>query len=99
MIDKGYYYHYKHDDKMGLGHYAYEVIGLGIGTENHEVSVIYRPLYKNEDMLGHDFYLRPEIMFKEKIFLDEVQVDRFKIIIDKSTIDALNNIRVEMYGA
>lgn len=32
--EKGFYYHYKHDPKGEFNNYAYEVVGLGLHTED-----------------------------------------------------------------
>ena len=48
--EKGFYYHYKHDPEGEVNNYAYEVIGVGIHTEEDcrpedSSMVVYRPLY------------------------------------------------------
>ncbi len=97
MFKKGYYYHYKHSDKKSVGDHAYEVMGTALDTEGTNVSVIYRPLYKNKFIEGRDFFSRPYKMFMEKVKVGEIMVKRFSIITDEKTLTKLKKIRDSMY--
>ena len=50
-IEKGFYYHYKHDTQGAVNNYAYEVMGIGHHTEieglEPSAMVLYRPLYES----------------------------------------------------
>ena len=88
-IDKGIYYHYKHDPRKGINDHAYEVIGLGLHTEDSSRTVIYRPLYKNTFLNGADFCIRPYEMFIGTVEISGEIVPRFKRIIDPDLIEKL----------
>lgn len=95
--EKGFYQHYKHDPEKDNRNYIYEVVGVGLHTENRDYVVIYRPLYKNRFLEGADFCVRPYEMFLEGVMRDGVEVPRFKKINDPEIISALEKIRDEMY--
>lgn len=97
MLKKGFYYHHKHSDKKGIGDHAYEVIGTALDSEGSNVSVIYRPLYKNKFIENRDFFSRPYKMFMEKVKDGETIVKRFSIITDEKTLTKLTKIRDSMY--
>lgn len=102
--EKGFYYHYKHNPAGEFNNYAYEVIGVGIHTEDdcsQEDSnmVIYRPLYNAKVFeAGKFFYLRPLEMFMENVTKDEKTFPRFTKITDAEIINELEAIKVKMYG-
>lgn len=103
-IERGFYYHYKHDPQGKINNYAYEVLGFGFHTEieNKEDSqmVIYRPLYPAAFVYQKDksFYLRPLKMFQENVLIKgEEEIPRFTKIKDSKVIKVLNEIRHEMY--
>jgi len=58
-IEKGFFYHYKHDPKGRIENYAYEVLGVAKDSENGAQNVIYRPIYKCDYLEGADFFSRP----------------------------------------
>jgi len=60
--EKGFYYHYKHDESKGFNHHAYEIVGTGKHTEDESIFVVYRPLYEN-DLSPQNYYLRPIELF------------------------------------
>lgn len=95
-FQKGFYYHYKHDPK-DLNNYAYEVIGVGMHTEDRTYTVIYRPLYKNTFLEGADYCIRPRDMFFEQVTKEGKTFDRFQKITDEKIINVLKEISVEMY--
>jgi hypothetical protein len=97
--EKGFYEHYKHDASKDINNYTYEVIGVGLHTEDRDYYVVYRPLYKNKFLTGANFCLRPYEMFLGTVEKNGVVVPRFKKIIDEEIISALTKIRDEMYGA
>ena len=103
-IEKGFYYHYKHDPSVSINNYAYEVMGIGHHTEKdcrpEDVHmVVYRPLYeayvyKN----GKMFDIRPLQMFIEPVEKNGVVIPRFQKITDSDTIHTLEKIRDDMYN-
>jgi len=103
-LEKGFYYHYKHDPQGKINNYAYYVVGLGFHTEieNKEdrEMVIYLPLYPEAFVYqnGKAFDIRPLKMFQEKVILSEKEIFRFTKITDDLIIEALSEIKREMYG-
>ncbi len=102
--EKAFYYHYKHDPKGKVENYAYEVVGVGLHTEDDareidKYMVVYRPLYPEALVYktGKIFYLRPLSMFMESITKDGKTFPRFKKIKDLKTIQKLQKIRNKMY--
>jgi hypothetical protein len=99
----GFYYHYKHDQKKGVTDYAYEVVGVGIHTEDdcapRDASmVIYRPLYPAfVYKAGKFFDLRPLEMWMGDVTKDGKTFPRFSRITDPAIIAELVKIRSEMY--
>lgn len=103
--ERGLYYHYKHDPEGKVNNYAYEVMGVGIHTEDDcspedEHMVVYRPLYKEARVFteGKFFDLRPLEMFMENVTKDGKTFPRFKKITNAEVIEALEAIKREMYG-
>ena len=102
-IEKGFYYHYKHDPKGTLNNYAYEVMGLGHHTEIDglvpSAMVMYRPLYDaSVYTAGKHWDLRPYMMFTETVSKDGNIIPRFQKITDPVVIAELVKKRDEMYG-
>ena len=97
-IEKGFYYHYKHDPAGSMNNYAYEIVGVSRHSEDKSASVVYRPLYKNTYLDGFDFCNRPYDMFLESVEKEGKPVPRFQKITDSDTIQKLERIREEMYG-
>ncbi|MBP6884291.1 MAG: DUF1653 domain-containing protein [Candidatus Pacebacteria bacterium] len=102
-IEKGFYYHYKHDPNGDVNNFAYEVVGFGMHTEMHDdpngVMVIYRPLYEAfVYKKGKWFDVRPLNMFKENVTKDGKTFPRFQKVTDSDTIQKLVDIRDQMYG-
>lgn len=97
--EPGFYYHYKHDPKKGVTHYAYEVLGLGLHTEFNEFQVEYRPLYKEALVyqLGKLHDHRPLEMFVENVDINGQSVPRFSRVTDRDVIRALAGARNYMY--
>lgn len=98
--EKGFYYHYKHDDAGSINNYAYEVMGIGSHTEEDETFfVVYRPLYESTVYLAGKFFdVRPVEMFMEEIIKDGKTLPRFRKITDPEIILQLNKIKGEMYN-
>jgi hypothetical protein len=67
IITPGTYRHYK--GKL------YEVIGTARHSETGEELVVYKVLYPTEGSL---LWVRPAIMFSEKVSLNGVELERFK---------------------
>ncbi len=97
-VQKGFYYHYKHDANGQLNNYSYEVIGIARNTEENTFTVLYRPLYESDWMPPADFQSRPFEMFIGDAIKDGKTVPRFQLITDKETISKLKAIKEEMYG-
>ncbi len=103
MIEKGFYYHYKHDLNESINNYAYEVVNLGMHSEMHDtpdgVMVIYRPLYDAfVYKKGKWFDVRPLSMFLENVEKNDKIFPRFQKITDSDTIRKLEEIKDKMYG-
>ena len=104
----GFYYHYKHDSKIDVTNYAYEVVGVGFHTEDNarpgeEHFLIYRPvyeasIYKTSKELGIQCLdCRPLTMWMEDVTKDGKTFPRFNKITDPSIIKELEKVRAEMY--
>lgn len=102
---KGFYYHYKHSPEKGLNDYAYEVVGVGVHTEDDcrpedANMVVYRPLYEASVFtVGKLFDLRPLDMWMGDVERNGSMIKRFTPITDPKTIAQLEKIREQMYGA
>lgn len=102
--EKGFYYHYKHDPKGSVNNYAYEVIGVGIHSEDDcrpedANMVVYQPLYEAAVYkAGKLFDLRPLEMWMGDVTKDGETFRRFQRIIDPVVITELEKIKKEMYG-
>ena len=107
-IEKGFYYHYKHDPKGEVNNYAYEVLNIGHHTEmNHgedggvdeSLMVVYRPLYESAFVYkaGKHWDVRPLTMFVENVTKDGKTFPRFQKITDLEVIIRLTEIRDLMY--
>ena len=55
----------------------YEVIGVARHSETEEQHVVYRPLYGDLDL-----WIRPLVMFEEKVFHAGKNVSRFQYVGD-----------------
>lgn len=66
QLKPGIYEHYKGN--------RYEVIGVGLHTENLEPLVIYKPLYKT----AVPYFVRPFDMFTDVVDSNGTTVPRFK---------------------
>lgn len=102
----GFYRHYKHDINGEFGNYTYEVLGIGVHTEDDcriddANMVIYRTLYYPLGSLNKkDLYcLRPLAMFMGTITKNDQTFSRFTRIEDVEEIAKLEIIKKEMYGA
>lgn len=101
--ERGFYYHYKHDPAKALNDYAYEVMGVGIHTEDDcrpedAHLVVYRPLYEaSVYKAGKFFDVRPLSMFMENVTIQGNTVPRFKKIEDSTVIAQLTALRNAMY--
>lgn len=65
-LEKGIYQHYKGNE--------YEVLGVALHSETHELLVVYKPLYKSDS----DYWVRPYDMFVEDVEINGIAVPRFK---------------------
>ena len=102
--EKGFYYHYKHDPSGPINNYAYEVVGVGVHTEEdcrpEDASmVVYRPLYEaSVYKAGKLLDLRPLEMWMGEVTKDDKTFLRFQKITDPGVISELEKIKKEMYG-
>jgi len=99
----GFYYHYKHSADKPVNDYAYEVVGVGIHTEDgcrpeDANMVVYRPLYESSvSTTGKLFYLRPLEMWMGDVTKNGQTFPRFQRVLDPEIIAKLEAIRAEMY--
>jgi hypothetical protein len=101
-IEKGFYYHYKHDPTKEINDYAYEIMGIGHHTEidglDESAMVMYRPIYESSVYkAGKHWDLRPFAMFMEEVTKDGKTFARFQKITDPEIIKKLEEIRSQMY--
>ena len=105
--DLGFYYHYKHDPEGPITNYAYELLSVGVNTEDdcgeaNENMAVYRPLYETslvyEAGKGKLIWLRPLSMWTEEVERDGKKMLRFQKITDFETIAELTVIRDRMYS-
>lgn len=100
----GFYYHYKHDPEGAINNYAYEVVGVGHHTEDDcrpedANMVVYRPLYEAfVYTAGKLFDLRPLEMWMGTVEKDGKTIPRFTKVTEPSRIEALEEIRSQMYS-
>lgn len=95
----GWYYHYKHDPQGPINRYAYEVLGVGVHTEDRDqLMVVYRPLYEEASAYkaGKLFDIRPLDMWLEEV--KEKGGRRFTPITNPETIAFLEEKKRELYG-
>ena len=103
-LEKGFYYHYKHDPKVSINNYAYEVLNIAYHTEIHgweeSAMVVYRPLSESAGVykIGKYWDTRPLAMFIEYVVKDGKEMKRFTKITDPKIISELEKIRDKMYG-
>ncbi len=104
-IEQGFYYHYKHDPVVGITHMCYEVVGVGISTEDEcdpkfAHVVVYRPLYADSSVYtaGKLYWIRPIHMWGN-VTKDGKTFPRFKKINEPELVEKLTRVRHEMYGA
>lgn len=101
--ENGFYYHYKHDPSVGVTDQAYEVIGVGIHTEDDcrpedANMVVYRPLYQAKVFIAGKFFdLRPLEMWMGQVTKNGNTFPRFTRITDPDIIIRLYAIKNEMY--
>ncbi len=101
--EKGFYYHYKHDPAGPINNYAYEVIGVGVHTEDDcrpedENLMVYRPVYESSVYkAGKLFDIRPLDMWMEDVEKDGKVIKRFTPITDEVVVAELEKIKNEMY--
>lgn len=101
-LEKGFYYHYKHDPDRGVNDYAYEVLNIAYHTEiEWEIGafVIYRSLYdsSNSFIENKHWNARPFEMFMEDVTKEGKTFKRFSKIEDPDIITELEKIRDNMY--
>lgn len=98
-----FYYHYKHDPSISVNNYAYEVIGVGMHSEDDcrpedANMVIYRPIYESSVYKAGKFFdLRPLEMWMGNVTKNNKTFKRFEKITDPEIIKKLEKIKGEMY--
>ena len=102
-LEKGFYYHYKHDPSGTVNNFAYEVMGIGHHTEvdglEESAMVMYRPLYEAPVYkIGKHWDLRPLEMFMEMVTKDGKRMPRFRKVADEEVIAQLVHMRDELYN-
>ena len=101
--ENGFYYHYKHDPSGAVNNYAYEVVGVGVHTEDdcrpEDTSmVVYRPLYEASVYTAGKFFdLRPLEMWMGEVEKDGKTFLRFQKITNPAVLAELKEIRDRMY--
>ncbi len=102
--ENGFYYHYKHDPSRPVNDYAYEVLGVGVHTEEDcrpedANMVVYRPLYEaSVYKAGRLFDLRPLDMWMGQVAKDGKTFLRFQRITNIAVIIKLEDIKKQMYS-
>ena len=99
LIPKGFYHHYKHDPSKGFNDHAYEVVGIGMHSEDLGLMVLYRPLYESsilKDSIAK-CWIRPYEMFIGMVEKEGKTVPRFQKIEDREVIEKLKTIKDETY--
>lgn len=95
-LKKGFYYHFKHNPNLSVNNYAYKLVGIAKHSETEEITVIYRPMYKNEWLGEAELMSRPIDMFMDTVDKPEYTGPRFRLIEDPEIISKLNDISVEL---
>lgn len=105
-IEPGFYRHYKYDPSGEFANYSYEVLGIGIHTEDSCAPedanmVVYRALYASSRGFNENglYYIRPYEMFVDTVEKNGEKIQRFTKITDPKTIETLQSIKRTMYGA
>ena len=101
-IEKGFYYHYKHDSHGEINNYAYEVMGIAHHSEiaglSESAMVMYRPLYNAPIyQAGKHWNVRPREMFTEIVTKNDVNKPRFQKITDSKVPCITNSYDVKEY--
>lgn len=71
-VKLGKYQHYK-------GNF-YEVIGVARHSETLEELVVYRSLYDSKEFGKNALWIRPKLMFLEKVVFNGEEIPRFKYV-------------------
>ncbi|MFA6520272.1 MAG: DUF1653 domain-containing protein [Candidatus Paceibacterota bacterium] len=101
--EKGFYYHYKHDPTISINNYAYELIGVGIHSEDDcrpedANMAVYMPIYESKAFKAGKFYdLRPLEMWMGNVIKENKTIKRFTKITDENIIAELKKIKSQMY--
>jgi hypothetical protein len=103
--ENGFYYHYKHDPAGSVNNYSYEVIGVGVHSEDNcrpedANMVVYLPIYEADVYkVGKLFDLRPLEMWMGTVEKDGKTIPRFTKINDVHVIEELKRVKSVLYGA
>lgn len=101
-LEKGFYYHYKHNAEKDEFNYAYEVLNIAHHTEieglEESAMVVYRPIYEAPVYkMGKHWDVRPLTMFMEELEKNGKIIPRFRKVEDKEIIKKLEERVKEMY--
>lgn len=101
-VEKGFYYHYKHDPNGSFNNYAYEILNIAHHTEidglDESAMVVYAPLYESSVYkIGKHWDARPIDSFLEPVVKDGKTIERFQRITDPELIKKLEQVKKEMY--
>ena len=58
----------------------YKILGLGHHTETLEEVVVYQGLYDDEKFGHHPVWIRPRVMFEERVEVEGKEVPRFELV-------------------
>lgn len=95
-IKKGFYYHFKHNPNQSINNYAYWLVGIAKHSETEEITVIYKPMYKNEWLGGVELISRPIDMFMDTVEKPEYSGPRFRLMEDPEIIARLSVLRDDL---
>ncbi len=104
----GFWRHYKHEPAGPTNNYTYEVVGIGVNTEDdcpheHRITVLYRPLYNSElveasKKSGNNFHWsRPLDNWMGDVDKGDYKGPRFIPVTDSGTITDLHWLSQRMY--
>jgi len=98
--ETGFYFHYKHDEKVEWNDHAYYVYGVTWHTEDNSNAVLYRPIYENTFLAPADYCIRPFDMFMDKNieWKGKVYEERFRKITDPELIKRLEKEKKRLYN-
>lgn len=97
--EKGFYYHYKHDESIAWNNHAYEVTGIARHTEDKSFLVLYVPLYENDWFKPANHQARPLELWFNDVEWEGKTMPRFVRITDPAIVEKLEAVKKNMYSA